>query len=55
MAPADGHPLRDLRRCITDVAHAVAESVFYRRTIFDPPPGWPARWRIILRPRKAKR
>lgn len=42
----DEHPFRDL-------AQALAEAVFYRRAIFDPPPrdGWPARFRL----RKVKR
>lgn len=47
--PADGHPFRDLR----DVMRAVAESVFYRRTIFDPPP-WP-KFRIILPVKRVRR
>jgi hypothetical protein len=47
---ADGHPFRDLR----DVMRAVAESVFYRRAIFDPPP-WPHRFRLFLPIRKARR
>jgi len=47
---ADGHPFRDLR----DVMRAVAESVFYRRTILDPPP-WPQRFRLFLPIRKVRR
>jgi hypothetical protein len=52
MSEQDRHPLADLRAVLT----AVAESLFYRRMIFDPPswPGWPARfhplaWRKVRR------
>ena len=47
---ADGHPFRDLH----DVMRAVAESVFYRRTILDPPP-WPQRFRLFLPVKKVRR
>ncbi len=50
MSERDRHPWRDLR----DVIHAVGESLFYRRIIFDPPPTWP-RFRLFLPVRKTKR
>lgn len=48
MPPADGHPFRDLR----DVLRAVAETVFWRKAILDPPP-WP-KFRLFLPVRKAR-
>lgn len=50
MSERDRHPLADLRAVLV----AVAESLFYRRMIFDPPP-WPKRYRLFLPIRKNRR
>lgn len=47
MSGHDEHPFRDLGR-------ALAEAVFYRRAIFDPPP-WPHRFRLFLPVKRVKR
>jgi len=49
MAADDGHIWRDLRAVLV----AVAESLFYRRIIFDPPP-WP-KFRLFLPVKKVRR
>jgi len=45
--------LAQLRADIVAVVTAIAEAVFYRRAIFDPPP-WPKRFRLFLPVRKLK-
>ena len=45
--------LAQLRADIGAVVKAVAETVFYRRTILDPPPSWP-RFRLFLPVKKVK-
>jgi len=44
---------RDFGRNPRDVCRALAESVFYRKAIFDPPE-WP-RFRLFLPVRKTRR
>lgn len=44
--------LAQLRADLVSVGRAVAETVFYRRTILDPPP-WP-KFRLFLPVRKVK-